>query len=49
MDVKYTTKGKPGKTCADCQHYEDKGEGMGKCFGIEVLAKGSCNMFNAKK
>ena len=24
------------------------GGGMGKCFGHEVLAAGSCNMFNAK-
>jgi hypothetical protein len=49
MDVKYTEKGAKGKTCADCQFFEATGDGMGKCFGHEVIAKGSCNIFQAKK
>ena len=48
MDVKYVEKGEKGKTCADCKHYEDEGEGMGKCFGHEVMAAGSCNYFDPK-
>ena len=48
MDVKYVEKGRKGKTCADCQYLESTGAGMGKCFGHEVIAKGSCNMFEAK-
>jgi hypothetical protein len=48
MDVKYVTKGLKGKTCADCRFYEAGGGGMGKCFGHEVLASGSCNMFATK-
>jgi hypothetical protein len=48
MDVKYTTKGPKGKTCADCKFFEKGDAGLGKCYGIEVLAGGSCVMFNAK-
>ena len=48
MDVKYTAKGPKGKTCADCKFFESSGDGMGKCFGHEVLAAGSCNMFVVK-
>ena len=48
MDVKYTVKGEKGKTCADCKFYESTGGSTGKCFGHEVLAAGSCNMFTAK-
>ncbi|MGD1119498.1 MAG: hypothetical protein ABR886_08425 [Dehalococcoidales bacterium] len=48
MDVKYTEKGKQGKTCADCKHFQSEGDGLGKCFGHEVSAKGSCNFFEAK-
>ena len=48
MDVKYVEKGEKGKTCADCKHYEDEGDGMGKCFGHEVMAAGSCNYFDPK-
>ena len=47
MDVKYVEKGEPGKTCADCKQYQEKGDGKGECFGYEVSAKGSCNMFDA--
>jgi hypothetical protein len=49
MDVKYVEKGRLGKTCSDCQFFEKTDEGMGKCFGHEVLAKGSCNMFKNKE
>jgi hypothetical protein len=49
MDVKYVVKGPKGKTCVDCQFFESTGDGMGKCFGHEVLAAGSCNMFKAKE
>jgi hypothetical protein len=48
MDVKYTVNGKKGQTCGDCQFFEATADGMGKCFGHEVLAKGNCNMFKAK-
>ena len=48
MEIKYVVKGEPGKTCADCVMYKDKGNGTGDCYGHEVLAGGSCNMF-AKK
>lgn len=48
MDVKYVTKGPKGKTCADCAVFEKGESGMGKCFGIEVLAAGSCMMFKPK-
>jgi len=48
MDVKYTEKGKQGKTCADCKHFQSEDDGLGKCFGHEVSAKGSCNFFEAK-
>ncbi len=49
MDVKYVTKGPKGKTCADCGFFEKTDGGMGKCFGHEVLATGSCNMFKSKE
>jgi len=48
MDIKYVEKGKPGETCADCSFFQDKGDGMGECFGHEVMAVGSCNAFKAK-
>jgi len=48
MEVKYVEKGKKGKTCADCKHFEDQDDGMGKCFGHEVMAEGSCNYFEPK-
>ena len=48
MEIKYVEKGESGKTCADCSFYQDKGDGMGECFGHEVLATGGCNAFKAK-
>ena len=47
-DVKYVEKGEPGKTCADCKNYKDKDGKTGDCYGYEVLAAGSCNLFEAK-
>ncbi len=48
MDVKYVVQGEKGKTCADCKFYQDEGAGKGKCFGHEVAAQGSCNLFQKK-
>jgi hypothetical protein len=48
MDVKYVTKGEKGKTCSDCGLFKDTGKGMGDCYGHQVLAAGSCNMFDPK-
>lgn len=41
----------PEKACESCKHFEDDGvkEGMGKCFGYEVAAAGTCNLFEAKE
>lgn len=49
MEVKYVEKGEPGKTCADCAMYKDKGNGTGGCYGHEVSAVGSCNLFTRKE
>jgi hypothetical protein len=51
MEVKYTPKGESGKTCADCKFDKPKPDnpGKGDCFGHEVEAKGSCNMFQPKE
>ena len=48
MDVKYEEKAGKGKTCADCKHFEDDEDGMGKCFGHQVAAAGGCNLFEHK-
>jgi hypothetical protein len=47
-DVKYVEKGEPGKTCVDCKNYKDKDGVTGDCYGHEVLAAGSCNLFEKK-
>jgi len=51
MEVKYVPKGEEGKTCADCKHFERDidMQGMGKCFGHEVMAEGSCNFFEPRE
>jgi len=51
MEVKYTPQGEPGKTCVDCKFYKPKPDnpGKGDCFGHEVVAQGSCNMFQPKE
>lgn len=50
MDVKYVEHGELGKTCADCRNFEAGKEDLagGNCFGQEVRAAGSCNLFEAK-
>lgn len=51
MDVQYTAQGESGKQCKDCSMYKQdpsKPE-CGDCFGHQVLAAGSCNMFKAKE
>jgi hypothetical protein len=51
MEVNYVPQGEKGRTCADCKNFEAeiKSQGVGKCFGKEVAAGGSCNFFEAKK
>ena len=47
--MQHVEKGEPGRTCADCKHFEaEQGSEIGKCFGHEVKAEGSCNFFEAK-
>lgn len=48
MDVKYREKGEKGKTCGDCSFFQPEGDKIGKCFGHEVLAGGTCSLFKAK-
>jgi len=48
MDVKYVIRGEKGKTCADCKFFQAEGDGKGKCFGHDVAAQGSCNLFQKK-
>jgi len=46
MEVKYTPKGPDGKQCRDCKFFEPSSDSSrGKCFGHDVIAQGSCNMF----
>lgn len=41
----------PAKSCKNCKHFEAEAEEfeVGKCFGNEVSAKGTCNYFEPKK
>ncbi len=50
MEVNYVEQGEPGRTCAECKNFvpDTENEGVGKCFGYTVSAKGSCNLFEAK-
>jgi len=51
MDIHYTPRSaEAGKTCADCANFQAKPEDQekGDCFGHEVMAAGSCNMFQKK-
>jgi hypothetical protein len=50
VEINYVQKGEKGRTCADCKNFqkETEGQGIGKCFGKEVQAAGSCNFFEAK-
>ena len=47
-EVKYVVQGEAGKTCADCKNNKDKDGVTGDCYGHEVLAAGSCNLFEKK-
>ena len=51
MEVNYVEKGEKGKTCADCKNFEpeDPSSEIGKCFGHEVKAEGSCNFFEPRE
>jgi hypothetical protein len=50
MEPNYIEHGTPGRTCAECKHFEadPKTGGLGKCFGYEVSATGSCNFFEIR-
>ncbi len=47
QEVKYQSKGPKGKQCRDCNFFEplSGNPSQGKCFGKEVIAQGSCNVF----
>ena len=50
METKYEPQGPEGKQCKDCGHFEPDvaGASGGKCFGRDVLAQATCNMFTPK-
>ena len=50
VETKYEPQGPEGKQCKDCGHFEPDvaGASGGKCFGRDVLAQGTCNMFTPK-
>jgi hypothetical protein len=50
MEVNYVEQGEPGRTCAECKNFEPdpENEEIGKCFGYNVSAQGSCNLFEPK-
>lgn len=39
------------KSCTHCKHFETEvaGAEVGKCFGHEVVAKGTCNFFESRE
>jgi len=47
MEVKYEAQGPDGGQCQDCKFFEASSDepSKGKCFGKEVIAQGTCNMF----
>lgn len=49
-EVNYTPNGPAGKTCLECTNYQADASNpdIGKCFGHDVVATGSCNFFQAK-
>ena len=48
-DIKYEVEAPPGRQCRDCKFFEPADEpSKGKCFGKDVIAQGTCNMFGAK-
>lgn len=51
MDVQYQPVAPdPERSCKNCKHFEADFEsgGAGKCFGKDVSAEGTCNVFEAK-
>jgi hypothetical protein len=50
MEVKYEPKGPKGNQCRDCKFFQNdsKDPSKGKCFGHDVVAEGTCNMFVLK-
>jgi len=50
MEVKYKPRGPVGKQCRDCKYFEPAVDNpsQGKCFGHDVIAQGTCNMFASK-
>ena len=36
------------KSCTNCKNFQSETEGIGKCFGHDVSAKGTCNFFTSK-
>jgi len=49
-EIRYEKLGPQGRQCRDCKFFEPASASSptGKCFGHEVLAQGTCNMFIAK-
>ncbi len=49
-EIKYKVPGAEGRQCCDCKFFEPvSGESSkGKCFGKDVVAQGTCNMFASK-
>ena len=49
-EIKYQVKGSKGKQCRDCRFFEaaSGNPSQGKCFGKDVIAQGTCNMFASR-
>lgn len=48
-DVQYMPAGQAGRQCKNCKFFEAPADAaMGKCFGHDVQAIGSCNKFVSK-
>ena len=50
MEIRYEMPGPEGRQCQECKFFEPSPENpsAGKCFGHDVVARGTCNMFVAK-
>jgi hypothetical protein len=50
MEVKYEPQGPTGQQCRDCKFFEPSSDdpSKGRCFGQEVIAQGTCNMYAPK-
>ena len=49
-EIKYEMPGPEGRQCGGCKFFQPlTGElSKGKCFGKDVVAQGTCNMFASK-